>query len=57
MWKDALGVIVVLAALFGLGLGVFEVRGHDYVGAALALGAGLFALRSGVSLLRPTVGE
>lgn len=44
-------------ALVGLGGGVIELRGHDYLAAALLLGAGLAVLRAGVELLRPSVGE
>jgi hypothetical protein len=57
MWKDVVGLVLVVLALLGLGLGVREVTVRDYVAAALLLLAGVSTLRAGVGLLRPTVGE
>ncbi|MFN7698742.1 MAG: hypothetical protein ACK6CU_09780 [Deltaproteobacteria bacterium] len=57
MWKDIVGLILVLVALLGLGLGVREVTLRDYVAAGLLLLAGVSTLRAGVGLLRPSIGE
>jgi hypothetical protein len=57
MWKDVVGLVLVVLALVGLGFGVREVTVRDYVAAALLLIAGASVLRAGVGLLRPTVGE
>ncbi len=57
MWKDVVGLALVVLALVGLGFGVREVTVRDYVAAGLLLVAGVFVLRAGVGLLRPTVGE
>jgi len=57
MWKDVVGLLLVLGALSGLGYGVAEVSARDYVAAALLFLAGVSTLRAGVGLLRPTVGE
>jgi hypothetical protein len=57
MWKDVVGLVLVVLALLGLGLGVREVTVRDYVAAALLLLAGVSTLRAGVGLLRPSVGE
>ncbi len=57
MWKDIVGLVLVVASLVGLGVGVYEVAMRDYVGAALVLFAGVATLRGSVDLLRPTVGE
>lgn len=57
MWKDVVGLVLVVLALVGLGFGVREVTVRDYVAAALLLLAGVSTLRAGVGLLRPTVGE
>ncbi|MBX7195924.1 MAG: hypothetical protein K1X94_27970 [Sandaracinaceae bacterium] len=57
MWKDVVGLVLVLLALIGLGYGVREVTVRDYVAAGLMLFAGVATLRAGVGLLRPTVGE
>ncbi len=57
MWKDVLGILLVILALGGLGYGVFQVSARDYVAAALLLLAGASTMRAGVGLLRPTVGE
>ena len=57
MWKDVVGLLLVLLALLGLGFGVREVTVRDHVSAALLLFAGVSTLRAGVGLLRPTVGE
>lgn len=57
MWKDVVGLLLVLGALFGLGYGVLEVSARDYIAAALLFLAGVSTLRAGVGLLRPTVGE
>ena len=57
VWKDLVGLILVVVALLGLGLGVREVTLRDYVAAALLLLAGVSTLWAGVDLLRPTIGE
>lgn len=57
MWKDVVGLVLVVLALVGLGFGVREVTVRDYVAAVLLLVAGASVLRVGVDLLRPTVGE
>jgi hypothetical protein len=57
MWKDVVGLVLVVLALLGLGLGVREVTVRDYVAAALLLLTGVSTLWAGVGLLRPTVGE
>ncbi|MBN8615811.1 MAG: hypothetical protein J0L92_34780 [Deltaproteobacteria bacterium] len=57
MWKDVVGLVLVVLALVGLGFGVREVTVRDYVAAALLLVAGASVLWAGVGLLRPTVGE
>jgi hypothetical protein len=57
VWKDIVGLILVLVALLGLGLGVREVTLRDYVAAGLLLLAGVSTLRAGVGLLRPSIGE
>lgn len=55
--RDGLGALLVVASFGGLGGAVWELRGHDYVGAVLLVFVGLSLLRAGVELLRPTVGE
>lgn len=57
MWKDVVGILLVVLALGGLGYGVLQVSARDYVAAALLLLAGASTMRAGVGLLRPTVGE
>lgn len=57
VWKDILGLVLVVLAFVGLGVGIYEVTAREYVGALLALGAGVATLRGGVDVLRPTVGE
>ncbi|MGF1468787.1 MAG: hypothetical protein ACFCGT_21885 [Sandaracinaceae bacterium] len=56
-FREGAGVLLVAVAMGGLFYGVVELRGHDYLAAALLLLAGLSVLRAGVELLRPTVGE
>lgn len=55
--RDAVGLLLVAAALAALFFGVSQLRAHDYVAAGLMLLTGLSVLRAGVELLRPTVGE
>ena len=47
----------MLASLGVLTYAVLSLRAHDYVAAILLVVTGLFMLRAGVELLRPTVGE
>jgi hypothetical protein len=55
--RDGSGLLLVLAALAALFHAVSQLRGHDYLAAALMVLMGLAVLRAGVELLRPTVGE
>lgn len=55
--RDGSGALLVLTSLGALTYAVVQLRGHDYVAAILLVVTGLFLLRAGVELLRPTVGE
>jgi hypothetical protein len=55
--RDASGAVLVLVSLGVLTYAVLSLRAHDYVAAILLVVTGLFMLRAGVELLRPTVGE
>lgn len=55
--RDGSGALLVGAAMAVLFWGVVQLRGHDYLAAALLIVTGLSVLRAGVELLRPTLGE
>jgi hypothetical protein len=55
--REGAGAALVLSSLTVLALGVAELRGRDYVAAALLVLVGIALVRSGVELLRPSVGE
>jgi len=55
--RDGSGAALVICSLGVLFYAVAQLRGHDYVAAILLVVTGLFLLRAGVELLRPTVGE
>jgi hypothetical protein len=55
--RESVGASLVVVSLGALGLGVAELRGRDYVAATLLILVGLALVRSGVELLRPSVGE
>jgi hypothetical protein len=55
--REGVGVSLVVAALVVLGLGIRHLRDQEYVGAVLLVTTGLALIRSGVELLRPSMGE
>lgn len=52
-----MGLVLVLGALVLMGFGVRHLRDQEYVGAVLLVTTGLALVRSGVELLRPSMGE
>jgi hypothetical protein len=55
--RDAMGVVLVLAALVTLFIGVTQLRAHDYLACIILTFTGLSLMRAGAELLRPSVGE
>jgi hypothetical protein len=55
--REGVGLLLVLGALALLGFGVRHLRDQEYVGAVLLVTTGLALVRSGVELLRPSMGE
>jgi hypothetical protein len=55
--REGVGVTLVVSALVVLGLGIRHLRDQEYVGAVLLVTTGLALIRSGVELLRPSMGE
>ena len=55
--RDGSGLVSVLSGLAVLTFGVLRLRAADHLSAGLLFLTGLAVLRSGVELLRPTVGE
>lgn len=55
--REGVGLTLVVAALLVLGLGIRHLRDQEYVGAVLLVTTGLALIRSGVELLRPSMGE
>jgi hypothetical protein len=55
--REGVGVTLVVGALIVLGLGIRHLRDQEYVGAVLLVTTGLALVRSGVELLRPSMGE
>ena len=55
--REGVGVALVVGALIVLGLGIRHLRDQEYVGAVLLVTTGLALVRSGVELLRPSMGE
>lgn len=55
--REACGVLVLVGALVMLGLAVTHLRDQEFVGALLLTFAGVMLVRSGVELLRPSMGE
>jgi len=59
-WKhvrEGAGALLILAALAVLGVGVRHLRDQEFVGALLLISVSLALVRSGVELLRPSMGE
>jgi hypothetical protein len=59
-WKhlrEASGAVLILAALVVLGTGIRHLRDQEFVGALLLISVSLALVRSGVELLRPSMGE
>jgi len=59
-WKhvrESAGALLIVAALFVLGTGVRHLRDQEFVGAVLLISVSLALVRSGVELLRPSMGE
>lgn len=59
-WKhlrEAVGALLVIAALFVLGTGVRHLRDQEFVGALLLISVSVALVRAGVELLRPSMGE
>jgi hypothetical protein len=55
--REGVGLTLVVTALVLLGLGIRHLRDQEYVGAVLLVTTGLALIRSGVELLRPSMGE
>jgi hypothetical protein len=55
--REGVGLTLVLSALGLLALGIRHLRDQEYVGAVLLVTTGLALVRSGVELLRPSMGE
>ena len=55
--REGVGLVLVLGALVLMGFGVRHLRDQEYVGAVLLVTTGLALVRSGVELLRPSMGE
>lgn len=55
--REGSGALLVLVAAGTLFYSIVLLRSRDYIAAALLIGTGLAVLRSGVELLRPSVGE
>jgi hypothetical protein len=55
--REACGALVLIGALVLLGLAVTHLRDQEFVGALLLTFAGVMLVRSGVELLRPSMGE
>jgi hypothetical protein len=55
--REAMGGVLVFAALAFLGLSVSHLRDQEYVGTVLLVTTGLSLLRAAVELLRPSMGE
>jgi len=53
--REAAGFGLVLAALAGLFQAVSELRGRDYLACIILVFTGIWLLRAGVELLRPSV--
>ncbi len=59
-WKhlrEGSGALLILVALFVLGTGIRHLRDQEFVGALLLISVSLALVRSGVELLRPSMGE
>lgn len=59
-WKhlrEGAGAVLILAALLVLGTGIRHLRDQEFVGALLLITVSLALVRSGVELLRPSMGE
>jgi hypothetical protein len=59
-WKhlrEGAGALLILSALFVLGTGIRHLRDQEFVGALLLISVSLALVRSGVELLRPSMGE
>jgi hypothetical protein len=52
--RHGTGVVISAAALAVLYFAVVLLRGHDYLGCAMLLPSGLWLLRAGTELMRPT---
>lgn len=55
--REGAGALLILAALFVLGMGIRHLRDQEFVGALLLISVSLALVRSGVELLRPSMGE
>ncbi|MBK8173548.1 MAG: hypothetical protein IPK60_24870 [Sandaracinaceae bacterium] len=55
--REGSGALLVLIAAATLFYSVVSLRARDYIAAVLLIATGLAVLRSGVELLRPSVGE
>ena len=55
--REGTGLTLVVTALVLLVLGIRHLRDQEYVGAVLLVTTGLALVRSGVELLRPSMGE
>lgn len=59
-WKhlrEGSGALLIVAALFVLGIGIRHLRDQEFVGALLLISVSLALVRAGVELLRPSMGE
>lgn len=55
--REGVGALLIVSALAVLWIAIRHLGNQEYVGAVLLVSTGLALVRSGVELLRPSMGE